>query len=64
MEYPKAVMTKRELMKMGWLEADLMAIFRRRDDIAWKTGSGGRTSTICFDTEKLEKYRKARCKDV
>ena len=64
MTYPKAVMTKKELMEMGWLEEDLMTIFRRRDDIAWKAGSGGKTSPICFDTEKLEKYRKARCKDV
>jgi hypothetical protein len=62
MEYPKAVMTIRELEGLGYPRKWLMQIYRNRhQDIAWKTGKQGRTSTIYFSTQDLEKYRKAHC---
>ena len=67
--YPKSFMTIKELKEMGWTEDELLAIYRNRRinrdlSIAWKTGSGGRTSTIKFDTEALEKYRKSLCTGI
>lgn len=62
MRYPKPVMRKSELMKMGFTEEWLMYIFRMRSDkkIAWKAGMKP-NSPILFDTEELEKIRKAAC---
>lgn len=65
MKYPKQVMTVKELREMGFPKEFLLEIFRSRNQkIAWKTGTGGRTSTILFDTEELEKFRKAQCTGV
>lgn len=65
MEYPKAVMTLNELETMGFKRKELLAIYRRRNNgIAWKTGSGGKTSTILFSTQDLEKYRRAKCTGI
>ena len=69
MNYPKAVMSIKELKGMGFPEEYLRTIYRSRvinrdHSIAWKMGSGGRTSTILFDTEALEKYRKDQCTGV
>lgn len=65
MNYPKQVMTVKELREMGFPKEFLLEIYRSRNQkIAWKTGTGGRTSTILFDTEKLEKFRKAQCTGV
>ena len=62
MTYEKQVMKTSELVKMGFSSKWLMRIYRNRSlKIAWKTGKGGKTSTIYFDTEALEKYRKACC---
>ena len=57
MNYPKAIMRKSELVKMGWLSKDLDYIYNKRKDlkIAWKGKT--RNSPILFDTELLEKYR-------
>lgn len=65
MTYPKQVMTVKELRAMGYPKEYLLEIYRSRNQkVAWKTGTGGRTSTILFDTEELEKYRKAQCTGV
>ena len=74
MKYPKKVMTISELTKtddpipennIGYPKEWLLEIYRsRHQNIAWKTGKGGRTSTILFDTDELEKYRKAHCTGV
>ena len=62
MEYPKAVMKISELTKMGFSRSYLLMVFRLQGkrEIAWKM-STAENSPILFDTEKLEKYRKARC---
>lgn len=65
MQYPKKVMTIKELREMGFPKEYLMGIYRsRRQKIAWKTGTGGKTSTILFDTEELEKHRISRCTGI
>ena len=65
MTYPKQVMSIKELKAMGYPEEFLLGIYRSRNQkIAWKIGTGGRTSKILFDTEELEKYRKAQCTGV
>lgn len=62
MEYPKQVMKIKELEDLGFDRKWLLQIYRsRRQDIAWKTGKQGKTSTIYFSTQDLEKYRKAHC---
>ena len=62
MRYPKPIMRKSELLQMGFTEEELDYIYRMRPDlkIAWKSGNG-KNSPICYDTELLEKYRKAKC---
>lgn len=62
MRYPKPIMNKSELMELGFTEAWLMYVFRMRSDlkIAWRTGYKP-NSPILFDTEELEKLRKASC---
>jgi hypothetical protein len=65
MEYPKAVMTLNELVEMGSKRKELLTIYRSRNNgIAWKTGRAGKTSTILFSTQDLEKYRKAKCTGI
>ena len=70
MKYAKAVMTIGELKSMGYPEKYLRAIYRSRainrdHRIAWKMGGEDKkNSTILFDTEALEKYRRAQCTGV
>lgn len=70
MKYPKAVMTIKELREMGYPDEWLRTIYRSRTinknhSIAWKMGGEDKPhSTILFDTEALEKYRKAQCTGV
>lgn len=64
MQYPKPVMKISELKAMGFTEEYLMYVYRNnRNAIAWKMNPTKVNSTILFDTEELEKYRKsqARC---
>lgn len=63
MKYEKPVMNKTELMRMGFDEAWLDYVFRVRTDrkIAWRGGNGTERSPIQYDTEELEKFRKASC---
>lgn len=70
MNYPKQVMTISELKKMGFPDEWLRNIYRSRSinrdhNIAWKMGGEDKPkSTILFDTEELEKYRRAQCTGV
>lgn len=62
MNYPKQVMTIKELTEMGFHDDWLRMVFRMRDQtIAWKKNPKKEKSTILFSTEELEKYRKAVC---
>lgn len=66
MNYPKQVMTIKELKAMGFPESWLREVYRNRHQkVAWKMGGEDKPkSTILFDTEELEKYRKSRCTGV
>ena len=58
MEYEKKVMSLKELTEKpyGFSRKELLMIYRsRHQTIAWKGGKGGKTSTIYFSTEDLEK---------
>ncbi len=58
MKYPKSVMRKNELVKMGHSEAQLMRIYREKGlPVAWKLNPGtkNRNSPIVFNVEELEK---------
>lgn len=67
MKYPKQIMTIKELKELGWKDKYLRSIYRNRAinrnfSIAWKQGGEEKPhSTIVFDTEALEKYRKSLC---
>lgn len=70
MTYKKAIMTISELKEMGYPDEWLRNIYRSRSinrdhRIAWKMGGEDKPkSTILFDTEALEKYRRAQCTGV
>lgn len=79
MKYPKKVMTIRELTRtddkenpennIGFSKEWLLEIYRSRSinrqfRIAWKQNENKPNSTIYFDTEALEKYRKSKCTGV
>lgn len=65
MKYAKQVMTITELKAMGYPEEWLREIYRNRHQtIAWKMNPNKKNSPILFDTEELEKYRKAHCTGV
>lgn len=63
MKYKKPVMNKSELLRMGFDEAWLDYVFHVRHDrkIAWRGGNGTERSPIQYDTEELEKFRRACC---
>lgn len=66
MTYPKAVMSIKELVEMGFDDEWLRKIYRSRSinrdyKVAWKLSPDKPKSTIQFDTEALEKYRRAQC---
>lgn len=61
MNYPAKVMKASELVKIGWPMKNLRQIYNMPGQkIAWKMNNAI-NSPILFDTEELEKYRKARC---
>ena len=65
MKYPKQVMTISELKKMGFPEEWLRNICRdRHQNIAWQMDKSKPNSPFVFDTEELEKYRKAQCTGI
>ena len=57
MEYPKPIMKKSELQKLGFPEQWLLTVYYTTRGIAWKTGTAP-NCPIVFDTAELEKYRK------
>ncbi len=61
MDYPKPVMKKTELKKMGFDDAFLDRAFRvKGQTFAWKS-TNKPNSPILFDTEGLEKFRLTQC---
>ena len=61
MNYPRAVMRKSELEKMGFPNEWLLKVYRLGiHKIAWKM-SNAKNSPILYDTYELEKVRKAQC---
>lgn len=63
MKYPQKIMKKSKLEELGLDPTWLDKIYRTRTDrkVAWKGGSGKKNSPIYFDTEELEKLRRAQC---
>ncbi len=60
MQYPKPVMSMRELEKMGFTKPWLLSVFNLRNcKVAWKS-SPAANSKILFDTKGLEKIRIAQ----
>ena len=58
MEYPKQVMTIRELCKMGFIKEFLMNAYRQPGQrYAMKENFLKKTSMIIFDTVEFEKWR-------
>ena len=69
MKYPRKVMRINELRDMGYPDEWLRSIYRSRPinrdhSIAWKMDSSKQNSPILFDTDELEKYRRAQCTGV
>lgn len=57
MTYPKQIMTIKELQELGFSKEYLKSLYRRKGQtFAWKMDPLRQSSTILFDTEKLEKY--------
>ena len=63
MEYPKPVMRMKELKKMGFGETFLRYVILNQGNrgIAWQDDPSYENSPYNFDTEALEKFRKAQC---
>lgn len=59
-EYPRPVMRKTELQKMGFDENWLLMVYNTTKGIAWKTGTAP-NCPILFDVNALEKYRLRCC---
>lgn len=58
MEYPKPIMKKSELRKMGFSEEYLTKVYNDpKQDFAWKMDIRKVNSHILFDTAKFEQYR-------
>ena len=61
MEYPAKVMRAKELVAIGWPEKYLRQIYNTPGQkCAWKRNNSV-NSPILFDTDELEKFRRARC---
>lgn len=65
MNYPKPIMRKTELEKMGFPKEFLLTAARSRSQtFAWKMNPAKRNSPLMFDTEGLEKYRLSLTKAI
>lgn len=63
MEYPKKVMKMNEMKKLGFSEEMLLrAALEKGQTFAWKMNPVCRTSTILFDTDEFEKWRKKQAR--
>lgn len=58
MEYPKQIMSKPELERMGFPRAFLEKAYKdKSQDFAQKINPGKKTSTVIFETEGFERWR-------
>lgn len=58
MQYTKQVMSKKELMEMGFPEEVLLRASREKDQtFCWRQNPKNRTSPLLFDTEGFEMWR-------
>lgn len=65
MQYPKAVMNKKEMIKLGFPEALLLrASMEQGQTFAFKANPLSRTSPLLFDTEGFEKWRLKQAKNL
>lgn len=63
MDYPKAIMTRPELMKMGFTREYLDRAFRSNgNNFASRISPGKEKSTIFFDTAGFEAWRQKEIK--
>ena len=63
MDYPKKIMSKKELLELGESEAFLTWVCTRRNQrAAWKKNPNKQTSAWQFDTAELEKMRAKACR--
>lgn len=62
MEYQKPVMSKKELLGMGFTRAYLdRAIASPGQTFAWQTNPANKHSPVMFDTQKFDQWR---CKEI
>ena len=62
MEYLKPVMSKQELLGMGFTRAYLdRAIASPGQTFAWQTNPANKHSPVMFDTQKFDQWR---CKEI
>lgn len=58
MQYEKSVMSKKELMAMGFPESMLLRASREQGQtFAWRMNPANRTSPLLFDTHGFELWR-------
>lgn len=63
MKYPKPIMKKTELLKMGFPDEYLMYVYRMPGQrIAHKLNPTKKNSPLIFDTEALEEFRQKQIK--
>lgn len=65
MQYPKEIMSLKEMKKLGFPEALLLrSRMEPGQTFAFKANPGSRTSPILFDTEGFEKWRQKQAKNL
>lgn len=63
MEYPKQIMSKKELLDMGFTRAYLDRVSNTKGQtIAFRLNPNNPRSTLLFDTRGLEKFRLSEIK--
>lgn len=63
MEYPKPIMKKTELQKMGFPEEYLLYVYRHpKNNFAHKMNPNKSNSHILFDTAGFERFRQRQTK--
>lgn len=63
MQYEKKIMSKKELMAMGFPERLLLRAFATPGQtFAWRANPLARTSPLLFDTDGFEKWRLGQVK--
>lgn len=65
MQYPKAIMTLKEMRELGFTEASLLrARMEPGQTFAFKANPLSRTSPLLFETEGFEKWRIKQAKNL